>query len=105
MIHEFPLEDSAANGKPGEAKPTPLADQWTNDFLRTDFGRRLSHLIAIERVGPGHTRTSLLAQRRAGLVPLADFENAVPEFSRDACHNMRGVPIDAWTGALTGSSR
>ncbi len=98
MVHEFPLEDTVADRIAGEAKPSPIADQWIEDFLRSDFGSRLSHLIAIERAGPSHTTESVLAQHRAGPVPLADFERSVTEPDRSVCHNMRGVPIDAWTG-------
>ncbi len=54
-------------------------------------------MIAIERVGPSHTEGSLLAQHRAAAAPFVEFERDVPSASRDLCHNMRGVPIDAWT--------
>src|SRR5262245_40971784 len=60
----------------------------------------LTHLIAIERVGPSHTRESLVAQRRAGEAPLEAFEERVPPAARDHCHNMRGENIDAWAGDL-----
>lgn len=60
----------------------------------------LTHLIAIERVGPSHTLDSLIAQSRSGSAPVTEFERTVPIGSRDRCHNMRGDIIDAHTGHL-----
>jgi hypothetical protein len=91
-IHEIPLEDAKAT-----SVGTPRADRWVDEFLNSDFGRRLTHLIAIERVGPSHTEQSLQAQHRTAAAPLGEFEHEVPLSSRDMSHNMRGVPIDAWT--------
>jgi D-glutamate cyclase len=60
----------------------------------------LSHLIAIERVGPSHTLESLARQRRPGPPPSEAFQTRVPEARRDHCHNMRGEEIDAYVGSL-----
>lgn len=60
----------------------------------------LTHLIAIERVGPSHTLESFVAQPRAGEPPVALFEEKVPPARRDHCHNMRGENIDAFAGDL-----
>jgi hypothetical protein len=68
-------------------------DAWIETFLQSDFGRRLTHLLSIERVGPSHTLESLAAQPREGPPPLEEFEREVPPEHRDVCHNMRGVPI------------
>lgn len=60
----------------------------------------LTHLIAIERVGPSHTIDSLVSQNREAEPPLAEFEKAVPPSSQNHCHNMRGEIIDSYTGSL-----
>ena len=49
-------------------------------------------------MGPSHTARSFLAQRRAAPTSIEDFDRDVPAISRNVCHNMRGVPIDAYTG-------
>jgi hypothetical protein len=60
----------------------------------------LTHLIAVERVGPSHTLESLAAQRRTGPVPVAPFRALVDEADRNRCHNMRGEAIDDFAGDL-----
>jgi hypothetical protein len=60
----------------------------------------LSHLIAVERVGPSHT-----LQTYAGCRPVTDprvqrFRDLVPAEHQDRCHNMRGEIIDAHTAPL-----
>ena len=64
------------------------AETWCEEFLQSDFARGLTHLIAIERVGPSHTPET------AGL----GFDVSVEHHNR--CHNMRGVCIDAHTAPL-----
>ena len=86
MIQEFPL--------------APPADFVARPFLQNARGEPLSHLIAIERVGPSHTRESIVAQQREGAAPLEEFERDVPPESRDVCHNMRGLPIDSHTAPV-----
>lgn len=68
-----------------------LSDAWLADFFRQ---RNLTHLVAIERAGPSHTRDSLLAQSRTGPPPEEEFRHRVPLETQNRCHNMRGVPID-----------
>lgn len=78
----------------------PLGRQdasWLHDFFDSSIGRRLSHLIAIERVGPSHTVESFSAQHRSSPAPLDSFLVEAPERHRDVCHNMRGVNIDHCT--------
>jgi hypothetical protein len=100
IIREFPLaaaaEDAPDRG-PGDIPECPRAQAWVNDFLRSDVGHNLSHLVAIERVGPSHTIGSLCAQGRAGPAPRKEFVEDVPLDSRGVCHNMRGQPIDRYT--------
>ncbi len=57
-------------------------------FVRETF--RLTHLIALERVGPSHTPSSLDDQSGG---PLSDFLAQVPAEHHDRCHTMRGLDI------------
>jgi hypothetical protein len=66
-------------------------DAWVAELLDSDLGRRLTHVIAIERVGPSHMLETIAAEQRD------EFEREVPPASRNVCHNMRGVPIDDCT--------
>jgi hypothetical protein len=67
---------------------------WIDEFFDRGPGSKLSHLIAIERVGPSHTRESLVAQARTTAAPVERFLSLVPAETRGRCHNMRGRMID-----------
>ena len=71
---------------------------WVEEFLASEIGRRMSHLIAIERAGPSHTAESVQAQRRDGLFDVGAFRAACPVEGHGCCHNRRGDNIDAHTG-------
>ncbi|MBI5757905.1 MAG: DUF4392 domain-containing protein [Planctomycetales bacterium] len=96
-----------------------------SDFLREHHRAGLSHLIAIERVGPSHTRESVtesssplwgegLGVRGAasdttaphpnplpnGERELANFDRLCPPEHRNHCHNMRGEIIDEFAADL-----
>jgi hypothetical protein len=58
-----------------------------------DSADRLTHLIAIERVGPSHTPASLRSQPGATETTLRQFLDEVPAAHHDRCHNMRGQDI------------
>jgi D-glutamate cyclase len=73
---------------------------WLDPFFHSSSGRRLTHLIAIERVGPSHTIESLTAQHPTTPWPLDSFLAEVPEGHRDVCHNMRGINIDDYTAPV-----
>jgi hypothetical protein len=75
-------------------------DMWIDDFPKGDLGRTLTHLIAIERVGPSHDEASLSRQPRVGPPPIAEFLAAVPFEHRNHCHNARGLLIDDWAPPL-----
>jgi hypothetical protein len=77
---------------------TDVAVRWRADFWSTGPGRNLSHLIAIERVGPSHTLDSLARQPRVGPAPSDRFASLVPDVHRDCCHNMRGENINLYAG-------
>lgn len=99
-VAEFPFEDGGPESEgrlQNTAEHCRRTDAWIDEFLASEPGSRLTHLVAIERAGPSHTRESLLAQRRSGLAPLAEFDREVPDESRDICHNMRGKPISGYT--------
>ena len=74
------------------------AEDWCREFLADSLN--LTHLVAIERVGPSHTLDSLSAQPRSGPPPVEDFERMVPDTVRGRCLNMRGEPLDATTAPL-----
>jgi hypothetical protein len=74
------------------------AAAWCDRWLEQTPG--LTHLIAIERVGPSHTRQSMECQPRQGPPPVEQFESLVAPESRDRCHNMRGEPIERFTAPL-----
>lgn len=74
------------------------AKLWRSDFFACGPGKDLTHLIAIERVGPSHTAESLAQQSRTGKAPFDRFDERVPREQRDHCHNMRGENIDRFAG-------
>ena len=73
---------------------------WIDRFFVEGPGRSLTHLVAIERVGPSHTLESIATQRRTGPAPAEAFDSLVTREHRDRCHNMRGEIIDDWTAPL-----
>lgn len=85
LIESCPLDPAAAQ-------------QWCDRFLERTRG--LTHLIAVERVGPSHSADSYRAARRDPAAALGDFLTLHPEAHHDRCFNMRGEPIDAWTAPL-----
>lgn len=91
---------------------SPLkSDRWCEEFLQSEFASELTHLIAVERVGPSHTAESV--RKGCGLLVAGDELETVAEDSpltafladvtaehHGRCHNMRGVCIDAHTASL-----
>ncbi|HTI49383.1 MAG TPA: glutamate cyclase domain-containing protein, partial [Planctomycetaceae bacterium] len=100
------LREEGASGALNNAGPVahphhvPFTDftGWRRQFLSLEGG--LTHLIAVERVGPNHTLESLVRQPRTGEPPVAQFERLVPIAARDHCHNMRGEVIDRFAGDM-----
>jgi hypothetical protein len=93
-LHEFPFEDENASSvarQSNEAAFNARSDAWVEAFLASDARPRVTHLVAIERVGPSHTLQSIAVQVRE------DFQRDVPAESRNVCHNMRGEPINGST--------
>lgn len=73
---------------------------WANEFFQTNRGKSLTHLIAIERVGPSHDEESFRNRTRASAASSAQFRVRVPVEHRGRCHNMRGEIIDEWSAPL-----
>jgi len=97
----FPTERLVQSPQPCAAgAANNAAASWRSEFLRNEARESLSHLVAIERVGPSHTAESLSRQRRTGEIPLQRFIDRVPPEHRDCCHNMRGENIDQFAGDL-----
>jgi len=73
---------------------------WECDF--TDRAERLgvTHLVAIERVGPAHTRESVWLQSGGEQQVVTEFDRRVQPSEAGHCHNMRGVSIDEYTAPL-----
>lgn len=74
-------------------------EMWTRAALSSPANRDLSHVIAIERVGPSYTladlgRTDEPASHRV------TYSDAVSVEHYDHCHNMRGLIIDEYTAPL-----
>jgi hypothetical protein len=71
------------------------------DWVAGFYGRRkVSHLVAVERVGPSHTPESLGHQEREAEAGPTVFHEKVPCDHHDRCHNMRGEIIDSHTAPL-----
>ena len=93
---------ASATGLPDESvliAPSGSAD-WVRWFFVNGPGRRLTHLIAIERAGPSHTPESFRAQHRDRPPPTETFESHSPAETHNRCHNMRGRIIDDHTADL-----
>jgi hypothetical protein len=75
-------------------------DLWIDEFEQSGPGRTLTHVIAIERVGPSHDEHSLLKQTRTGPAPVEEFLSTVPAEHRNRSHNSRGICIDEWSPPL-----
>lgn len=82
--------------------PLEGGEVWCREFCAGEIGQKLSHLIALERVGPSHTPESLqaLSPRETVTEDLARFLETVPPEKFNHNHNMRGENIDAWTAPL-----
>ncbi len=101
MLLEFPFEAGLPDA-PVRASNAPSlnveSDRWVDAFLSRGPGQRLSHLIAIERPGPSHTRESVAAQASRRVAPPVErFLAEVPAEHRDVCHDMRGESINSYS--------
>lgn len=97
----FPIEHLDQNHVSrtnNEESESPVSLRFVQEFFRGPFGRNLSHLIYIERVGPNHTLESFVAQERSGSRPLKEFEAVLPPPMRNRCFNSRLEDITRFTG-------
>lgn len=70
----------------------------SGDDYRQHFADRagpLTHLVALERVGPSHTPASVADQGGAQPDTVEAFRSSVPGDHHDRCHTMRGRDITA----------
>ena len=99
-IETFPFE-SADPADPSRVFNGPhsqqKSDDWVEAFFSGPFGRRLTHIIAIERAGPSHTRASVSNQPGASNLSRSHFLEEVSPESRNLCHSMRAISINAHT--------
>jgi hypothetical protein len=73
--------------------PVP-ADPGSREAILTAMrSSAVTHLIAIERVGPSHQLESFQLQKRKGPPNLEAFKSLVPAENWDQCHTMRGQII------------
>jgi hypothetical protein len=68
---------------------------WISPYWRARLNEHgpLTHLIAIERVGPSHTEESVRGQKGATDAEVAQFLQEVPPGDFDRCHTMKGRDI------------
>lgn len=86
----FPLDEHEKDFK--------ISTQFTINFLKSNLGKDLTHLIYIERVGPNHTLESFLSQDRNTYPPVEEFNKTLPHSLRDRCFNSRLEDITSYTG-------
>jgi hypothetical protein len=75
---------------PEESGTLSVGDYWNQFADRTG---PLTHLIALERVGPSHTQESLAAQPGASETTVAAYLELAPAEHHDRYHTMRGRDI------------
>jgi hypothetical protein len=80
-----------------EENQSSLSLRFARDFFNSLPGRRLTHLIYIERVGPNHTLESFIAQERRGKPPFEEFETILPPPIRNRCFSSRLEDITRFT--------
>jgi hypothetical protein len=85
----------AALGECGLAERVPVCELSLAPAV-TDLGRA-THLLAVERVGPGHTLDSLRGRPSTTDRDLAEFESLVPPDQRGRCRSMRGLDVSRFT--------
>ncbi|HLN31914.1 MAG TPA: glutamate cyclase domain-containing protein [Gemmataceae bacterium] len=90
---EFGLKACSLEGKVPLFTLPPRADDWESwqDSFLSRFA--FTHLLAVERVGPSHTPSSLKAQPGSTRQDMEQFEREVPTVHYDRCHTMRGLDI------------
>jgi hypothetical protein len=87
-----------------ELPPKTAVEDYGDEFLwnaleplGTGADFPLTHLVALERVGPNHTPSSLRHQKEITTVDRHHFQQEVPARHQNRCHSMRGRDITAET--------
>jgi len=80
-----------------EKKFSKNSIDWASNFFTNDIGRKVSHLIAIERVGPNHTIESIMKHNDFSNSIINKFESIVPKDKRNKCLNFRLKDITPFT--------
>jgi len=96
----FPLEHSDQDHTSrmmNEEIESSISIRFAQDFFNSLWGKGLTHLIYIERVGPNHTLESFMAQERHDKPPLKDFETILPPPIRNRCFSSRLEDITRFT--------
>jgi hypothetical protein len=96
----FPLEHSDqdhTSRRMNEENESSISIRFAQDFFNSLWGKDLTHLIYIERVGPNHNFESFVAQERQGKPPLEQFEAILPPPIRNRCFNSRLEDITRFT--------
>ena len=95
-----PLEVGLATAGLAGKAPLVVLPSEERSLSAAEYGRGfaelagpLTHLIALERVGPSHTPESLRAHPATTAEALETFHREVPEERRGRCHTMRGRDI------------
>jgi hypothetical protein len=99
-VYEFPFEHPALeHASRGSNAPAANERSLTavDDFFRSSLGRRLSHLVSVERAGPSHTTAS---QRGPEAASDAVFEHVCPPAHQNHVHNFRGEIITPHTAKI-----
>lgn len=73
--------------------------QWLKQLTSEEWAASLTHLVAIERVGPSHHRESI-GRNDPDAAKDGNFDEHVPESAFDRCFNMRGEAICHLTAGL-----
>jgi len=96
----FPLEHSDqdhTSRRINEEIKGSISIRFAQDFFNSLWGKDLTHLIYIERVGPNHTLESFMAQERQGEPPLKEFGTILPPPIRNRCFSSRLEDITRFT--------
>lgn len=97
-IHEIPfLDQTGTSPHNADSQQAAFQTDWSHTFLNQDFGQRMTHLVAVERVGPSHTPVSVEKQLPGNTDALTKFLSLVPHKDQNQCHNMKGHNITEHT--------
>jgi hypothetical protein len=100
-VVEFPVRTADFDQRRSKTEGGRLADAW-DDFDSGPWANirlggtqvpPLTHLLALERVGPGHTLESIRRQAGGDLKTAEEYERDVPAARRGRCLNMRGQDV------------